>query len=157
MSGAVQFTYELTGTGWSEGRLVVGDTSAVVTASYLSDALGDVLRAVLALARGARAARAVWMEEPGEYEWIFESDTETVRIRILAFPDWRQTIDPSDDDKGTVVLDAQGDFTAVVKAFASGVRSVLDRHGEDGYLAAWIDAPFPTPELQALEELAKAL
>ncbi len=40
---AVEFEYRLVGTGWSEARFAVGGPSVSVTASYLEDALGDLL------------------------------------------------------------------------------------------------------------------
>jgi len=46
MSPGVEFRYQLAGTGWSECRLSIGDTRCEITASYLSDALGDLAAAV---------------------------------------------------------------------------------------------------------------
>jgi hypothetical protein len=62
----VQFKYRLRGHGWSEGRLQVGPASVELTASYLDDALGDLVRGALALARGATEVRLAWAEGPGE-------------------------------------------------------------------------------------------
>jgi hypothetical protein len=72
MSSEVEFLYELTGTGWSECRLSIGDARCEVTASYLSDALGELASAVEDVLRWPGVdARAVFVEEPGEYRWRF--------------------------------------------------------------------------------------
>ncbi len=67
MTSPVEFSFRLTGTGWAEGRIAVGDRFAMPTASYLSDALGDLIRTVRSLLEGAEGARVSWEEEPGEY------------------------------------------------------------------------------------------
>src|SRR6266571_1195228 len=116
MPDDVSFNYRLTGTGWSEGRLVIGEEFADATASYLSDALGDLLRAVLALAEDSETARASWDEEPGEYRWIFERSGDRVRVRLLEFPEWRAIVD-APDAEGRTLLDAScplGDLVAAV-------------------------------------------
>ena len=41
----VEFSYELTGAGWAECTLRIGEQCVTVTASYLSDALGDLAAA----------------------------------------------------------------------------------------------------------------
>jgi hypothetical protein len=105
MPGAEQFSYRPEGAGWSEGWLAIGDQFVDATASYLTDALGDFLRAVLDIARGEATARATWAEEPGEYCWIFDRSGDLVRVRVLEFPDWRADVDAPDSD-GETLLDA---------------------------------------------------
>jgi len=59
------FSYQLETAGWSTATVSDGERSVVLTASYLSDALGDLTRAVIALLRGAEQATLTWHEEPG--------------------------------------------------------------------------------------------
>ena len=42
----VEFKYRLVGTGWAEARIEDEEAWAGLTASYLSDALGNLLEAV---------------------------------------------------------------------------------------------------------------
>ena len=88
----IEFEYRLVGTGWSEARFAVGDRWVGLTASYLEDALGDLL-----------------------------------------------------------IFDESRDFRAFVRAIAAGARRVLEVHGEAGYREKWVDHPFPTEHLLALE------
>jgi hypothetical protein len=84
----MEFTYRLTGTGWAEAQIADATSRAVITASYLSDALGDLLEALGTILEGAAEARCSWEEEPGEYRWIFaREDRDQVTLRILVFAD----------------------------------------------------------------------
>jgi hypothetical protein len=58
MTDEIDFEFRLFGVGWGEGRLVIGDSSVIVVASYLSDALGDLLSALRSLTEGAADANA---------------------------------------------------------------------------------------------------
>ena len=144
----VEFEYRLVGTGWSEARLAVGARWVGLTASYLEDALGDLLMAVRLLVEGDQSARASWAEEPGEYRWMLELSSDILRVRILVLAD---IYDDLPDDAGKVVFDESCDFRAFVAAIARGARKVLEEHGEDGYRAKWVDHEFPTEHLGALE------
>lgn len=67
MDAAIEFHYELTGTGWAECNISIGGSRCELTASYLSDALGDFASAIEDLLRWDTDARARFVEEPGEY------------------------------------------------------------------------------------------
>ena len=152
MPAAVEFDYRLVGTGWSEARFAVGSQWVSLTASYLDDALGDLLLATRLLVEGDTAARASWAEEPGEYRWLLDRDGEGMRVRILEFPElWSD----APDGDGDVLLDATCDFRAFVAALTLGARQVLNAHGEEGYHERWLDHPFPTEHLQALEAASR--
>jgi hypothetical protein len=69
---SLAFSYQLQGHGWAECRLEIDDQHATLTASYLSDALGDLASATTAALRGHPRPTASFAEEPGEYRWIFE-------------------------------------------------------------------------------------
>ena len=146
----MEFSYRLTGTGWSEARLSDGTTEATVTASYLSDALGVLLEAVGTLLEGAQEARCSWDEEPGEYRWIFVRRGDVVELRVLAFQDlWGE----EPDSEGSLVFETRQGLRETATAIADGAAEVLAEHGEEGYLAKWVDAPFPSAHLDLVRQL----
>jgi hypothetical protein len=142
MTDEIDFDFRLVGVGWGEGRLVVGDSSVIVVASYLSDALGDLLRALRALTEGATDANATWEDEPGEVRWVFGRDGPSVRVQVLNVGVTRSRR----------WLDEQVPLVELIRAFAKGVRGVLSRHGVSGYEEEWARHAFPTDDLETLED-----
>lgn len=144
----VEFTYRLTGAGWSEARLTIGAASTPLSASYLDDALGDLVAAAVLLPDAESAIRVSWAEEPGEFRWVLDRSGDQLAVRVLWFDSlWG----PDPDEKGNVLLDATCSLVAFQRAIASGARAVLDEWGEAGYRAKWIDHDFPTATLLELE------
>lgn len=81
----VQFVYRLTGTGWSEATMTIGDASTPMSASYLDDALGDLVAAAVLLPGAESTVRVSWAEEPGEFRWVLDRSGDQVAVRILWF------------------------------------------------------------------------
>ena len=151
MPSEVSFRYELTGTGWSECVFSVGEARCELTASYLSDALGNLASAVEDVLRSPDvSARAVFMEEPGEYRWRFlPAGPARVRITILEFPDWNVM----DETAGKVIFDAECDRRALGESLAKELRRLLTAHGARGYREKWVENGFPIERLTAIEAL----
>lgn len=144
----VHFVYRLTGTGWSKATMTIGGASTPLSASYLDDALGDLVAAAVLLPSAESTIRVSWAEEPGEYRWLLDRAGEHLAVKVLWFNElWGS--DP--DEKGKVLLDATCSLIAFQRAIASGARAVLDEWGEAGYRAKWIDHDFPTATLFELE------
>jgi hypothetical protein len=149
----VQFKYRLRGHGWSEGRLQVGPASVELTASYLDDALGDLVRGALALARGATEVRFAWAEEPGEFRWVLVRLGRSLSVRVLWFEDGPWSSVP--DERGRELLAAACDPKAFWTAIANGARAVRDEMGTDGYKQRWVAHDFPSEQLDELLALER--
>jgi hypothetical protein len=145
----VEFQYSLTGSGWAEARVKSGSASAHLRVSYLSDALGDLLLAVLDIHRGAPAATCSWEEEPGEWRWLFTARGDRLEVRILGFKDM---YDHEPVSAGREVFAADEPADDVTRAVAGAARRLLDEMGEDEYHRRWVEHPFPIEALVALEE-----
>jgi hypothetical protein len=146
---AVEFTYRLTGTGWAEARLSDRSSSTTITASYLADALGDLLVAVASMLDGADEARCSWQEEPGEYRWVFQRAGSDVHLRVLAFPDG-QANDP--DGSGVVVFETRQPLRGMARVIGDAAQAVLEEYGEDEYRRRWVEFPFPRAQLEMILE-----
>lgn len=144
----LHFEYELTGTGWSVGALALGDSSASLSASYLSDALGDLLAAVWMVTEGEREVRCSWDEEPGEYRWLFETESGAVHLRVLWFDElWGG----APDDEGRLVFEADTTRRDLVDAMCQAAQAVWDEYGAAGYREKWVDHDFPLDLLRQLQ------
>lgn len=145
----VEFEYLLTGTGWAEGRIRHGAESATITASYLGDALGDLLTLVDLVLDGAKEADCSWEEEPGEYRWIARRNgTGQVTVQVLWFSD---SFPPQPEADGSTVFLATADVEDFAAAIATGARQLLAHLDEDEYLKQWVDHPFPIELLKKIE------
>ncbi len=146
----VHFNYELVGTGWARASIGDGNSKVQLTASYLGDALGDLLHAISTLLTGGSSARCSWEEEPGEYRWIFLRDGTEVDLAILALPD---NMPPLSDEDGEEIFRTVEPLERLATSIVDAAQRVLDEYGEDEYLRRWDRAPFPTENLRAIREL----
>jgi len=148
---SVRLRYELTGTGWAECEVEVGDQRVVATASYLSDALDELCRAVVELLRGEPSSRAAFDEEPGEYRWLFDRVAEDrVRVRVLEF---RELWGNRPDAEGQLVFDAECRLRTFAGALLSELQRLLRSYGEAGYKEKWAEHGFPSRRIDQLRDL----
>jgi hypothetical protein len=103
-TGIVLFSYRLIGHGWAEGWISDGVSHLSMVISYLSDALGDLTRATLAVLTYTDRAVCAWAEEPGEYRWILERQGERLLVRILWFD---ETFSRLLDEKGQALFSTE--------------------------------------------------
>ncbi len=154
MTPMFSFSYHLETAGWSTATVSDGERSVVLTASYLSDALGDLTRAVIALLRGAEQATLTWHEEPRVAEWRFERQGDDVDVRITLF----------DNGSSSRVVQARLVEPAFQMRCPLGrlAGEVLDELwqvqetvGVDGYQERWKMQAFPLQEYTQLRELLR--
>lgn len=148
MNDPFRISYKLVGTGWSECTVQTGTCRAEVSASYLSDALGNLVLSALAVASGFRTVEFGFDEEPGEYRWVIEAtDNNSVRVRLLEFPElWGHKA----NDVGRLLLEASITPLLYAKAVQTCAAAVLQEHGVKGYAEKWAEHPFPQQELELL-------
>ena len=140
--------YQLDGFGWASATVGGRGFSVDVTASYLRDALGDLVRAMESLLQGGTDARCSWEEEPGEYRWIFTSDGIAVSLGILQLPDNFPTLD---DAEGIEIFRTSASLSDLASDFANEAQRVLDQYCKAGNLRHWWRHPFPTELLREVQ------
>lgn len=139
----VEINYRLTGAGWAQCDVTIGTDRVNTSASYLSDALGELANAIVDIKNGAIKSTARFEEEPGEYCWIFHRNDDQLRLLILWFHEYRYNNDH--DEKGDVVLDAECSLASFLQAFVAALKQILKEHGGvKGYKRKWIGHSFPT-------------
>jgi len=143
--------YRLVGTGWAACDVSNGQSSCHITASYLSDALGQLVLAATAVAAGFRCVTFNFDEEPGEYRWVITSPgLNEIEVEILSFD---ELYGDQPDSEGRSVFKARCPSETFAKAVQAAALQVLDTHGEAEYLERWMDYPFPTAQLAELTRL----
>lgn len=144
----VRLQYNLTGPGWADCLVEINGQRAKVTASYLSDALHDLCCATAAILKGGTSSEAVFEEEPGAYRWLFDRVSATsLRVRIL------DDVIAARNRGGTAILDAECHPAELGDALASELARLLAELGEEGYLAQWVEYPFPRAAFEELKVL----
>lgn len=132
--------------GWLTATLTEDEVTEKLTASYLRHATADLLKAATALADGALHTECRWLEEPGEFRWVFDRLGPSVRLRVLWF---QETLSDLPEDAGQLVFSIVQQPDMLLAAIADAATDVLETMGPDGYLKAWGEA-FPAEELAHL-------
>jgi hypothetical protein len=145
-----KINYKLTGTGWSETTITDGTNEASLSASYLSDALGNLANAVIKILKGEKEARASFDEEPGEYRWVFTNDNNVVDIKIFSFKDlWTN----KNDSEGDLVFSSKITTKELGNAILECLKNILKEYSPEEYKKKWIDHEFPMAQYSELEKL----
>lgn len=149
MTQGLRITYELVGTGWSRCVVEYGEQRCEVSASYLSDALRNLVLFALAISSGFRSASFGMDEEPGEYRWLAElEEANLVKLRVLEFPElWGQ----KPNSMGKTLFEASFRPVVVAEAVVEAADRVLEAHGANGYRDKWAEHGFPERELTLLK------
>ena len=153
-----KLNYKLTGHGWATCDIKLGTQRVAITASDLSDALGQLATATTLLRQGAHMASASFDEEPGEYRWIFDrhkspSDEEGgIRVRIYEFNElWAE----KPTNQGTKMLEGVAQTQVFYRSMLDMIEDVFAEYGEEGYKEKWDgeDHGFPTAIYNELARL----
>jgi hypothetical protein len=147
------FEYRVGYSGWAEAG--IGDEAGhtTLTASYIGDALGDLLYALWRVLQGETETRCSWHEEPGEFRWIIRRDGDTVWLRVLEFDDLFQH---RPDEAGQLVFETRQDVKTLARAIALGASRTLEKHGLSGYRERWQTYPFPSTTLELIQAELRA-
>ncbi|MBD8036689.1 hypothetical protein H9635_08040 [Solibacillus sp. A46] len=144
----LKFNYNITGVGWAICEIQTANGTFTFRASYISDALGDLLNALLSLNSDmntesyADETKFSWYQEPGLTEWHIKafdikSNGENLHFKINQYID--------DTEKGAP--ETTSAFACNYDEFVYSVVESLDRlmqkFGLVGYQAIWVDADFP--------------
>ncbi|MFI2207025.1 hypothetical protein ACH47Z_41295 [Streptomyces sp. NPDC020192] len=152
MTNELQFSWELSGSGWATCRIKDDSAERKDVVSYCTDALSDLLHSVAGLYGPSDVQRFSFDLEPAEVRWVLRRRGVGVDMAIYRFPDMSTSFDASDQD-GTLVWGSTQPRTVLGHAVLEAAQSVLRLHGEDGYLAKWFRHPFPVAALQDLRRL----
>ncbi|MGC4757580.1 hypothetical protein [Micromonospora trifolii] len=146
-----RFGWQLPGIGCAVCTIGDGRRKMVrLVASYLTDALADVLHGLQALYRDNGVDRFFFDQEPTEIRWVVRRASTDAILSIYQFNDVAVSLDLP-DSAGQVLWRSTQPRSAVVHAVTREARRVLNEYGEQGYRAKWVRHPFPVNALLDLE------
>lgn len=148
----LSFSYHLDTAGWADATLADGARHVDLTASFLSDALGDLTRAVVTLLQGADYVVFAWLSEPGVAEWRVDRHDEDIDITITLFDDWvayragraRRVGQP---------FTTQCPLVRLANEVLDELWQLRQTVGLDGYKQRWKAHDFPLTEYKQLKRL----
>ncbi|MBQ0934308.1 hypothetical protein [Ideonella paludis] len=142
--------YRLVGSGWAECTVTSGEATCEISASYLSDALGNLVLAATAILAGAHSISVGFDEEPGEYRWVLEwSGSNQVKLRVLEFQElWSNR----PDAEGQLLFQTEVHPLVFGEAVSSAAGRVFHKFGAAGYKKDWVQHEFPTRQLELLDQ-----
>jgi hypothetical protein len=146
--------FRLAGAGWADCTVHSGEQRAELTASYLSDALGNLILAAVAVLSGAHCISIGFDEEPGEYRWSLErAGNEDLVVKVLEFPElWGN----KPNSQGSLLFECSCHPLEFAQAVQAAATRVLALHGLEGYREKWGDHAFPSKQLELLHEQVSA-
>jgi hypothetical protein len=150
----ISIDYQLLNHGWAECTVQFGEVSQKITASYLSDALGNLVLSAAAILSGVHSVSNSFDEEPGEYRWVIErAKADDISIQLLAFNElWGN----KSNSEGVLLLQTTCHSTLFAGAVHKAACTVLIRHGEAGYKDNWHEHEFPSRQLDLLSSYIKS-
>ncbi|MFE7278126.1 hypothetical protein [Streptomyces sp. NPDC057623] len=156
MANGLRFGWVLSGSGWATCRVADDDAEWSDIVSYCTNALADVLHAVAGLYGPTSVQRVSFDLEPAEARWVLSGSGggggSDIDMAIHRFPDMSTSFDLPDEE-GTRVWGSTQPRALLGHVVLEAAQSVLRLHGEDGYLAKWVQHPFPVAALQDLRRL----
>jgi hypothetical protein len=152
MTNDLQFSWTLDGSGWAICRIADSSSEQQEIVSYCTDALADLLHGVAGLYGTIAVQRLSFDLEPAEARWVLRSRGSDVDIAIHRFPDMSTSFDVPDRE-GTPSWASTQARALLGHVVMEAAQSVLRLHGEDGYLAKWVQHPFPVAAPQDLRRL----
>lgn len=147
-SQRLQFWFDVGPGGWATAGISLRGLRAVVSASHVADALGDLLRAVSDLCVGAEESRCAWAEDPGEFRWILRRAGGAVLVRIVHVTTYAPE---ARDDDGHTVWEGSVPLQDLVRAVVDAAQSVLEDVASDPSAAGWQAYGFPHGTVAELE------
>lgn len=149
------FVYDLTGAGWAEAIISAEDHRVQMTASYLSDALGDLTQAIVDLFDGEQTVSTFFMDEPGEHRMsIMKIDGGSVLIEIDRFNDWLSW-ELDEEKNGERVFAAEVELIELASKIEDSLERIFAKFGIDGYKEKWIEHDFPIANQEKLKTYLK--
>jgi hypothetical protein len=144
------FSIQKLSAGWLTTVISDGTQEVTLVASYLSDALSDLLNVILALLEGADEGACAWMQEPGEFHWLFKRKEEKILLRLVWFDD--NLYDDFPKEAGRILLLTECDLTSIATEFYNALTHLLDTVGIEGYKKHWDLYEFPHRTYKELGE-----
>ncbi len=141
----MKINYELSGVGWMTCGFEADGISVEFTASYLTDALADFLKAIGDLrdlfGEGAiptKGTGCTWEGETEQLHWNFRlKDDDLLSIQV----DYQEDEGLENSKKWLVITEVP--YDEFVELVINALDKLIKQHGLTGYVEMWHEHQFP--------------
>ncbi len=141
--------YVLDNHGWASVKFSDLNATCQWAVSYLHDSLAQLADMALELKGGLLDAKAVFMGEPGEIQFVVNVKNETAFYEVREYRDWASWgMHPQDDYK--VLLKGDCPTSRIVQQISTNLWKIHEDIGVEEYQRRWIEHPFPIEKYKAL-------
>lgn len=141
--------YVLDGAGWATFSFRADAGPMAFAVSYLHDSLDDLARMGVDLANGAPGAAAVFMDEPGEVQFVVTGGQDELNFELRSYTDWASWGMTAADDYRLL---ASGSLPRV--ELVRNIHAILERIyvelGPVKYRELWVEHDFPLSRYEQL-------
>ncbi|MCM3597222.1 hypothetical protein M4D55_15715 [Metabacillus idriensis] len=139
------FIYKLNGAGWAECHLEINSRKYSFTAGYLTNALGDLLQALLNInpfytedVYVKSGSELFWDAEPSRTDWYFRYlGDRKMQLKVTFYED------DNDDENPKIELNNECYYDNFLGEVIGEAEKILREYGIVGYKNMWIEHDFP--------------
>lgn len=135
--------------GWAQARITNGDSEAIITVSYLHDSLLELAQLALSLKKGAPEAKVLFMDEPGEHQFIVSTDGAEAKYEVRWYSDW-ESWGFRNKNEFHLVLEGATSVQRIVQQVAQVLWRIKEDLGAEKYKELWVEHEFPEQEFREL-------
>ena len=150
--------YFLDNHGWADVRFSDGKTHCESSASYLHDSLDQLADMALDLKHGVDAAFAVFVNEPGETQFVVNITNNEAFYELRQLDDWQSwgkqelNWEKQPHENYRVLLKGNCSPHTIVSQIHNQLRRIHDEIGVVEYKKRWQEHEFPLEKYQLLEK-----
>lgn len=141
----MKFEYRLSGLGWADGVVEVDSRKCYFTTSYLTDALNDLLKAIISITPSCVPFDELRLEsafqfyaEPSGTEWVLKRvNDDLIFVQIVSFSDIDHKMEPVRE------MEFEMPFIDFVGSVVKELDLLIKTHGLVGFRECWYEHDFP--------------
>ncbi|MBB3166827.1 hypothetical protein [Simiduia aestuariiviva] len=134
--------YKVKGAGWAEVSISDGTRSVDAAVSYMHDSLSELAEMALSIKSGHRESKVVFMDEPGELQFLVKVVGEEARYELRWYKHWA-SLGMGSESKYEVELKGRCPASRIIHQITNVLWEIYDGVGEAGYKKLWCQHEFP--------------
>jgi hypothetical protein len=135
--------------GWASVKLTDGTVSYESAVSYLHDSLGELAQMAIDLKNGLNEAKAIFMDEPGELQFLVTANEDIACYEARWYKDWASwDIGPKSEYE--VVLKGQCSPIRIIQQVSANLWNIHQNIGPEKYKELWGEHEFPLKQFKVL-------